>query len=214
MRFFRALLVVAACVAPAFAVEAQTYTLEPWLSAPREPSEWDFDGPGTWEIAGGKISLTKPGDPAGALRRPASLAVLKMDPLTKATVGVQVRSTAPLDVPQRDLVVVVGYQSPTKFYYVHLAGMTDDAHNGIFLVDGADRRRIDEGPGVAQLRDQSWHNVRVEWDGTSGVINVFVDHAPKAVLSAYDATLQEGRIGVGSFDDPGEFRFVRVSGSR
>jgi hypothetical protein len=193
---------------------AQTYTIEPWLAGPREPVEWDYDGAGTWEIGDGKLMLTKIGAPEGAIRRPAALAIIRMDPLTKATVGLRVRSTAPVDVPQRDLVAVVGYQSPTKFYYVHLAGTTDDVHNGIFLVDGADRRRVDTGGGAPLLRDQAWHDVRVEYDGTEGTIDVFVDHAHKPALSALDATLQEGRVGVGSFDDTGEFRFVRVSGSR
>ena len=214
MRLRRALALAALSVAPALSLEAQTYTIEPWLSAPRTPAEWDFEGTGTWDIAGGRIAVTRAGTPVGPIRKPAAIAVIKMDPLTKATVGMQVRSTAPTDVPQRDLLVVVGYQSPTRFYYVQIAGARDADNHGIFLVDGADAKRIDEGPGVAQIKDQAWHDVRVEWDGTSGTINLFVDHGHKPALTAYDATIQEGRIGIGSFDDTGEFKSVRVSGSR
>ena len=209
-----ALLLAAALFAQARAVDAQTYTVEPWLSAQRDPSEWDFDGTGTWDISGGKIMITKAGSPAGPIRKPAAFAVIKMDPLTKATVGMQLRSTAPAGATNRNVVVLVGYQSPTRFYYVDLSGQTDPARNGIFLVDGASARRVDRWNGEALLRDQALHDLRVEFDGTSGTIRVFMDHAHKALLSAYDATLPEGRVGVGSFDDTGEFRSVRVSGSR
>jgi hypothetical protein len=214
IRFGLSLLLASALLAHPAALAAQTYTIEPWLSGHREPSEWDFDGSGTWEIANGRIVLAKPGAPDGAIRRPAALAIVRMDPLIKATVGLRVRSTAPPDVPAGDVQVVVGYQSPTRFYYVDLSGQTDPAHNGIFLVDGANARRIDRWNGEALLRDKAWHDVRVEFDGTSGMIRVFLDHEHKPALSAYDATLQEGRIGVGSFDDTAEFRSIRVSGSR
>jgi hypothetical protein len=209
----RFLLACGLLVLPA-GLAAQTYTIEPWLSAPREPSEWDFDGSGTWEISNGKIMLTKAGAPEGPVGRPAALAIVRMDPLTKATVGMRARSTAPADVPAGGFQMVVGYQSPTRFYYVDVSSQTDPAHNGIFLVDGANVRRIDRWNGEALLRDQAWHDVRVEFDGTSGIIRLFLDHKLKPTLSAYDATLQEGRIGVGSFDDTAEFRAIRVSGSR
>jgi hypothetical protein len=208
----RFLLASALLVLPA-GLAAQTYTIEPWLSAPREPAEWDFDGSGTWEISNGKIGLTKAGTPAGQARRPAALAVIRMDPLTKATLGLRARSAGPRG-GAGGVQVVVGYQSPTRFYYVDLSGETDPAHNGIFLVDGTTVRRIDRWNGEALLRDDAWHDVRVEFDGTSGMIRVILDHAPKPALSAYDATLQEGRVGVASFDDTAEFRSIRVSGSR
>ncbi len=62
------------------------------------------------------------------------------------TLRVELRSTAamPKVTPRRDVLLVVGYQSPTRFYYVHISSAGDAVHNGIFLVDNADRRRIDE----------------------------------------------------------------------
>jgi hypothetical protein len=176
--------------------------------------EWTIDGNGAWDFAEGKLVLTKAGNPdVLPIRRPAALAVLQSRPFGRASVRVQVRSTAPVDVMQRDLQVVLAYQGPRRFYYVHLAGLTDAVHNGIFVVADGDRRRLDSGRGIPQLTDQAWHDVRVDWDGSTGRIAVFVDGSAAPVLEATDTTLSQGRIGFGSFDDTGEFRAIQVLGS-
>jgi hypothetical protein len=131
-----------------------------------------------------------------------------------ATVQVEMRSTAPEDVKNRDLEIILGYESPSRFYYVHLAGITDPNHNGIFLVDNKDRRRIDDGTTPPLLKDREWHRVRLERDGASGRIDIFVDGSQQPVLRATDITIPSGRVGLGSFDDTGEFRALSVSGSQ
>lgn len=193
---------------------ARQVALEPGVAGPRSDAAWIFDGSGSWRIEGERLVLATPGVPGGSIRRPAALAVIRGDPLRGASVRLQLRSTAPVDAPQRDLAIVLGYQTPSRFYYVHLAGLTDEVHNGIFLVADADRRRLDAGTGGPQLTDQSWHDVRVEWDGASGRMDVFFDGSAEPVLSAIDRTLTEGRVGVGSFDDTGEFRSIRVLNPR
>lgn len=177
--------------------------------------EWTVDGNGSWDFSDGVLVISKAGNPNMLpIRRPAALAVLQSQPLRRATVRAQLRSTAAVEVRQRDLQVIIGYQSPRRFYYIHLAGLTDAVHNGIFLVADSDRRRIDAGTGVPQLTDQEWHDVRVEWDGQSGRISVYIDGSAQPVLEATDNTLAEGRVGFGSFDDTGEFRAISVVGSR
>jgi hypothetical protein len=161
----------------------------------------------------GALVLEKAGVPEGPIRRPAALAVLRSQPLGNLTMSLDVRSTAPADLDVRDVLLIVGYQSPSQFYYVHLSRKTDDVHNGIFLVNNADRRRIDDGKGVPRLTDQAWHRVRLERDASSGAIRVFVDDDSAPVLSATDRTLLSGRVGVGSFDETGEFRAIEVTGS-
>ena len=194
-------------------IHAQTVRLEPDLTGPLKQSEWMLDGSGTWLAVDGKLVLAIAGVPGGAIRRPAAVAILEGSRLRTASVEVELRSTARVDVPQRDLEIIVGYQSPTRFYYVHLAGITDAVHNGIFVVADADRRRVDDGKGLPQLRDQQWHNVRVEWDAASGRIQVYVNGSSAPVLEAVDTTIPEGRVGFGSFDDTGEFRAIRVTGT-
>src|SRR5262249_22255226 len=136
--------------------QAREFSERPDLSVSARLGDWDLDGNGTWEVANGSLTLSKAGVPQGPIRRPAALAILKMPPITKATIEVDVRCTAPSDVLERDLQVVFGYQSATRFYYVHLSGITNDVHNGVFLVSDADRRRLDARTTPPQLRDQNW----------------------------------------------------------
>jgi len=191
---------------------SQTFSSHPDLSAPDALSMFTLDGSGTWEIKDQMLVLAKAGTPGGPIRRPSALAVLQSEPLVRATVQVEMRSTAPEDVKNRDLEIIFGYESPRRFYYVHLAGITDANHNGIFLVDNKDRRRIDDGTAAPQLKDREWHRVRLERDGDSGRIEVFVDGSEQAALHATDTAIRAGRVGLGSFDDTGEFRRFGVAG--
>jgi hypothetical protein len=124
---------------------------------------------------------------------------------------VDVRSTAPPDVEQRDVLLVFDYQTPARFHYVHISKHVDNVHNGIFVVDDADRKRIDQAHGPGRLTDQAWHHVRLERNVTTGTIRVFFDNDAAPILSANDRSLAGGRVGVGSFDDTAEFRNFSVT---
>ena len=190
----------------------QDVSVRPTFADAARLAEWDLDGSGEWHVANGLLVLAKAGVPSGPIRRPAAIAILKTLPLVRVTVEGQIRSTAPLGVVNRDLEIVFGYESPTRFYYVHLAGITNDVHNGVFLVAGADRRRIDPGKAPPQLTDQNWHDVRLERDGSTGRVQVYVDRSPAPAWDLVDTTIRAGRVGLGSFDDTGEFRNVVVNG--
>jgi hypothetical protein len=176
----------------------------------RAPEDWEFDGNGTWTTRGDVLVLEKAGVPGGPIRRPGALAIRRGQPVADVEFQVEVRSTAPADLAVRDVLLIVGYQSPSRFYYIHLAAKTDAVHNGIFLVNDADRRRIDDGKGVARLTDQAWHRVRVVRRGTTGAIEVFFDDDAQPLLKASDRTLSQGRVGVGSFDETAEFRRLEI----
>ena len=188
------------------------FSIRPDLSKSESISKWDLDGTGVWSIGSGRLILSKAGIPAGPIRRPGALAILKMKPLRSVSIEADIRSTASPDVARRDLDFVVGYESAARFYYIHLSATSDDVHNGIFLVNNADRVRIDSGKGKPQLTDFSWHRVRVERDGRSGRIAVYLDGSRTPVLLATDTTIVYGRAGLGSFDDTGEFRNIFVKG--
>lgn len=192
----------------------QNISFRPQLTGFDALTEWSLDGSGSWTVTDGKLVLEKAGKPAGPIRRPAALAIFKTDPFIRVTLKVEVRSTAPQDVLRRDVNLVFGYQSPSRFYYVHLSGITDDVHHGIFLVNDADRRRIDDGKGQPQIKDQNWHRVRLERDGSSGLVEIYVDESRSPVLLASDTTIRVGQIGLGSFDDTGEFRKIEITGSK
>jgi len=195
------------------AFSRQELTVRPDLSKSKNIEQWELEGTGTWHIDNGKLILSKAGIPAGPIRRPAALAILKTKPLLRATIEAEILSTASPDVARRDLDFVVGYESPTRFYYIHLSATNDDVHNGIFLVNNADRKRIDSVTGKPLLTDFTWRRVRVERDGRSGRIAVFMDASRTPAMQATDTTIVRGRVGVGSFDDTGEFRKIMVKGS-
>jgi hypothetical protein len=174
------------------------------------PSSWEFDGSGVWRMRGDVLVLETAGVPGGPIRRPAAIALHREEPVADVEFEVEIRSTAPPDLAVRDVLLIVGYQSPSRFYYVHLSAKTDAVHNGIFLVDNADRRRIDEGKAAARLTDQAWHRVRLVRRADTGRIEVFFGDEVIPTLSATDRTLTSGRVGVGSFDETAEFRNFRL----
>ena len=197
---------------PQGAQSQKEFFIRPDLSKSGSIANWHLDGSGSWRIDAGKLILSKAGVPSGPIRRPAALAILKTKPLLHVSVEAEILSTAAPDVARRDLDIVVGYESPARFYYIHLSATSDDVHNGIFLVNNADRVRIDSGKGKPQLTDFSWHRVRVERDGRSGRIAVFMDGSATPDLEAIDTTISRGLVGLGSFDDTGEFRNIVVKG--
>jgi hypothetical protein len=173
-----------------------------------------------WQFPGDEVILAEPGEPADGPRRPFEYAIL--------TEGAEWGSFAldaevRVDVPEpvgRDVVIVLGYQSDTEFYYVHLS--EDDAnaiHNGIFVVDNADRVRIDDQwNGVSSARPaiapgMEWHRVNVRHCADSGEIAVFVDGDVVPLMTATDTTFTSGRVGFGSFDDIGRIRDLTVTGT-
>jgi hypothetical protein len=185
--------------------------IRPRLDRASRLSDWTLDGSGGWEVKDGLLVLSKAGVPAGPIRRPAGLAILKTPPLGTLTFEVDLRSEEPVDLLVRDVDLIVDWQSPTRFYYVHLAAKTDPVHNGIFLVADADRKRLDQPTSVPQLKDKAWHHVRLERDAASGRIAIFVDGSTMPVLEATDATLRTGRVGLGSFDETGQFKNIVVT---
>ena len=212
-RVFLSFVCISIALIPATVYAQQMSSFTPDLSSPARIDQWELDGSGSWKISDGRLELWKAGVPAGQIRRPAALAIFKSKPFRRVTIEAEIRSTAPLAVVRRDLDVIVAYESPSRFYYVHLAGISDSVHNGIFLVNNANRVRIDGGKGMPQLKDSTWHNVRVQRDGLTGQIEVFVDRSKKPALEARDTTLCCGRVGFGSFDDIGEFRKIVIRGS-
>jgi hypothetical protein len=185
---------------------------EPRLDSPARLSQWTLDGSGAWDVREGALLLTKAGTLGGPIRRPAALAIFNSPPLGRLTYEVDVRSEEPVTLEVRDVNLILGWQSPSKFYYVHLSARVDAVHNGIFLVNDADRKRLDTPTSKPQLTDMNWHRVKIERDPATGRIAVFLDGASTPALEATDKTLTSGRVGVGSFDETGQFRNIVVTG--
>ena len=115
----------------------------------------------------------------------------------------------------RDMCLFFGFQSPTNFYYAHIATAADPHAHNIFVVNGAPRTNIAKqttkgvnwGLGI-------WHRARLERKVSDGTIKVYFDDMSKPIMTAEDKTFSTGYIGLGSFDDTGMVSHVRVWGPK
>ncbi|MFI7491785.1 PQQ-dependent sugar dehydrogenase [Micromonospora echinaurantiaca] len=181
--------------------------------APVTPSKWQFTRD---EVILAEAGVSRPGP-----RRPFEYAVLTAGPAwSSVEVEARVRLDTPVEITNRDVIIVFGWRSDTEFYYAHLS--TDHTiypHNGIFKVDNADRERIDHqwngrsrGANPA-ITDADWHKVRVKHLPATGEIAVYVDGHKDPLMTAKDTTFGSGRVGFGSFDNVGRLRHLTVTGT-
>ena len=174
-------------------------------------ADFAFSDPSAWSwTAAGELELKGASDYAPPHRSPTSIALLPHTDVADFVLEAEVLQTG-REYGHRDLCLFFAFQSAERYYYAHLATAPDDHAHNVFLVDRAPRTRVGEIParGV-DWGDGVWHRVRLERTSADGAIRVFFDGAPSAVLSASDATLPRGRVGLGSFDDTGRFRRIRV----
>ena len=144
-------------------------------------------------------------------RSPIHIALLKQYPLTDFVMDVELMSTTePYD--HQDLCLFFGFESPEKFYYVHIAKAADmNAHN-VFIVNEAARKNIakETTKGIEWKKD-TWHTVRLVRQASTGKIEVYFDDMTKPIMKAEDKTFQTGLVGFGSFDDTGRFRRLTLN---
>jgi hypothetical protein len=125
----------------------------------------------------------------------------------------RVLSTHP-DYGHRDAVVFFAYQDPAHFYYVHLGKQADDHANQIFIVNGADRKKISRTSTPGTPWDDAWHTVRVVHRPADGTIAVYFDDLAHPVMTAQDTTFRFGQVGVGTFDDTADWDDIEIRGVR
>jgi hypothetical protein len=141
-------------------------------------------------------------------RRPQQFARIKGINVGSFTLEARVRRL------NRSVLIAFNYVDDIHFYYTHLSvdsGLKVDVHNGVFKVDGAPRVRIAGLEAAPVLPDQNWHKIRLERDVKSGSIKVFVDSESKARFSVIDSTFKCGQVGLGSFDETGDFTGVKLT---
>ncbi len=160
--------------------------------------------------------LTRPGN-HGEIRKPTAFSILDdvvVGDFELEVIGKCYTETANLN---RDLCLIFGYQDSLHFYYAHFSAKSDNVHNIIGVVNGADRVKINHelaGSSAALLKDEQWYKLRVKRDAASGKIECFVNDIPSPVFTATDTTFRFGKVGVGSFDDTGAFRAIKLWGER
>lgn len=146
-------------------------------------------------------------------RSPTNVSVLKDVTVGDLEFVGRVRSTHP-DYGHRDAVVFFGYQDPAHLYYVHLGKQADDHANQIFIVNGADRKKISITSTTGTNWDDEWHTVKIVRKVGDGTIEIYFDDLQKPVMTAKDTTFAWGRIGVGTFDDTADWDDIVLRGTK
>jgi hypothetical protein len=164
---------------------------------PADPTGWKVE-----KFNGGHVyhQFTKKSSYKPPHRAPFHMALLKDVKVGSFQLDARVKSTIP-DYGHRDACVFFGYQDSGHLYYVHFGKKTDDHANQIFIVNGADRKKISTKTTAGTNWDDEWHHVRVVRDADSGKIEVFFDDMQSPVMVASDRTFIWGQVGFGSFDD-------------
>jgi hypothetical protein len=209
---------LAACLAMG-ALASLHATVQPPISVanhfatPADLGAWQMDHPEDWEILKdgeeGYLHMKRMREP-GVPRRPLQFALLKDVDVGSFTLNVRVRRA------QRSLIVVFNYVDTLHFYYAHISsdpGSDALPHNGVFIVDGGPRRRIAGAGSKPALPDMAWHQVRVVRDARSGSIQVFIDKEATPLFDVVDHTFTHGQVGLGSFDETGDFSAFQLKSS-
>lgn len=144
-------------------------------------------------------------------RSPLNMSLVKGIEVTDFEMTVRVLSTHE-DYGHRDVCLFFGYQDPSHFYYVHLGKETDDHANQVFIVNDAPRVKISTTTTAGTNWDDRWHTVRVTRNAETGAIAVYYDNMKTPIMTATDKTFRWGRVGVGSFDDTGDWDDFRLRG--
>ena len=137
-------------------------------------------------------------------RSPVNIALLKDVVVGDFVLEIDLQSTVK-DYDHRSMVLVFGYQDPAHFYYVHFGKKTDNHANQVFIVNGDARTKISTETTAGTAWDDAWHKVKIDRDVSNGDTEIFFDNMKRPVMEAVDDTFTWGQIGIGAFDDLGNF---------
>ncbi|MFQ5734792.1 MAG: hypothetical protein ACE5KM_22900 [Planctomycetaceae bacterium] len=147
------------------------------------------------------------------VRSPYNRSLVKDVTVGSFVLDVRLQSTHK-DYGHRDLCLFFGYQNDAHLYYVHLGKKADAHANQIFIVNGKPRAKISITTTKGTNWDDDWHHARIVRNAKTGRIQVYFDNMDKPVMTAVDTTFTWGKVGVGSFDDTGNFDHVLIYGER
>ena len=176
--------------------------------------KWTVPNASDWKVEENEnttvLHLMTSREPLPGPRRPIQFALADTPEFQRVTMELDAR---PLE---KSLILVFAYRDNAHFDYVHLSiyrATSEPRHNGIFHVYGGERVRIssEEGP-AAFPATKRWYHVRLTYDGQSGSVEVVVDGQSIPSLHAIDLSLRSGKVGVGSFDETGDFKNVKIDG--
>jgi len=179
-------------------------------------SRWQPTDASSWKVIDtprGKVfSLFQQSKYTPPHRSPVNITILKDAIVSDFVLDVNLQSTVK-DYDHRSLVLVFGYQDPAHYYYVHFGKKTDDHANQIFIVNESPRTKISTKTTPGTPWDDAWHHVKIVRAVDTGAIDIFFDDLKNPMMTASDKNFTWGQIGIGSFDDLGNFDHVVLRGT-
>lgn len=184
------------------------------FAKPEALADFSFTDASAWKRseADGKpsLELTIQSAYKPAVRSPFNIALLKDKVWGDVIFEADCLQTGK-EYGHRDMVFIYGFQSPSKFYYTHIATAADDHAHNCFIVNEAPRVKFaKETTKGANWGLGVWHRVRIERKASDGTVRVFFDDMEKPIMVGEDRTFGPGAIGFGSFDDTGKIANIKV----
>jgi len=172
--------------------------------------KWTVQSAADWAVDANLLQLKVAVEPpAGQPRRPTRIALLQSKPYSKVTVEAEIKRNG------RSLIIVYAWQDDAHYNYAHISvdtAVAQNVHNGMFHIFGGERVRMSSLEGPGSLPTEDWTPVKLVYDGATGLCYVEVNGKRNPSLEATDLSLRWGRVGLGSFDETGDFRNVRITG--
>jgi len=165
------------------------------------------------EEGGGSLGWSEGSSYRPPFRSPLTVALLKDVEVRDFVLDAEVMQSGK-EYAHRDICFFFQFESASKYRYIHLATQPDrNAHN-VFSVAAADRRPLldVQAKGVRWGRKE-WHHVRIDSSSHRGTVQVFFDDMKRPVMETVLEGEGWGRVGFGSFDDPGRIRVFRLRAS-
>ena len=161
---------------------------------------------------GGSMELFQQSKYKPIVRSPVNIALIADKVFTDFIVEVDMIQTGK-EYGHRDMCIFYGFQSPTNFYYTHIATAADPHAHNCFIVDGAPRENFaKETTKGVNWGLNIWHKVRIERTVKDGAIKVYFDDMTKPIMRAQNDKFKWGAIGFGSFDDTGRIDNIQIWG--
>ena len=185
---------------------------------PTDPTQWKIATVGDNKL----LSLHKRKSAYKTkVRSPFSFAILRDVCVGDFVLDLKMQSTTK-DYGHRDLCLFFGHQDPTHFYYVHMALRADPCAHSVMVVDGKPRVTL-IGKGGQNMGSDSyrtkglvwgdgWHHVRLVRKVATGLIEVYFDDMTTPIMRTHDKRFAWGTVGVGSFDDTGNYDDIVLRG--
>ncbi len=155
------------------------------------------------------LSLFKQSNYKPPVRSPLNIAWINDLKVSHFILEAKCRITTEL-IPHRDLCFFLAGIDASHMIYCHVAQQEDKIHNQIHLVNGKDREPITVKHAKGTPWDDKYHTVKITRDDTG--VAVYFDGT--LLMTTGSKEFPTGKLGVGSFDDLGNFAEIIVWGKK